>query len=829
MSDKYNGNIYVRNLNPSMTDARLYEIFNKFGKIFSCKIVYDEYGKSKNYGFVNFDNLNDAQNAIDELNGTIVDGEKLFINHHVSRKDRLGNSNSNNNPNLNLNNRQNLYHFNQNVGYHYHQQNDNYHRRYNSNDESNNEEENENENENFTNLYIKNIGLSITEDDFEKLFSKFGEIDSLYFLIDQNKKSKGVAFVNFKNHDDALKAIEKLHNSNFKNSILSVSKSQKKFDKNNNTNNNSKKFDHDQDTISEPGVDHHRHNTIGPHFGSVPLQQSLSYNGPNVMGGIHHPPILDPNFINPHHASHIHGIGFPKNIPKFQNSNLYIKNIPYEYTDDDLIDLFKKHGPIVSSKIMTDEKGYSKCFGFVCFENISDAINAMKDLNDARVGDQQIHVSFAQKKDYFFNNNNTNYNVNSNNNNQRSNSNPNANINPNTQANVRSLGFNQFQYVNPNPINHIPPHINDHPSENINVGPGIPAPIPPNQPQPPLYYPMTYPYVPGTGPINPVNMPQQQQQQQQTQGPPAGYMPIPMRIPNQPPIGQPPNPNNSMISLTPQYYYGVPPAQMYYNIPPGNIPGNIPGTIFNAYNNPKIRHNNKIRKQQQQQQQQQQRGQYHDNSNFTYGYEFNNQRHYSNSNSSYGGYDYAPTNISGGNQSSTENTVTEENINDYNTLNYNDININKHNDYNSQLSNLITIISVTNDDKERRRLIIEHLKPWIYKHENYSSLKDELNHLNSISNPNSNNNENDNDNDNEIENEIENENNITEDSLYEQVVERLLEYGTNVTNISSEIEEKEAEVQLVESWTKDENSMVEQIGQAIDDTKNVFLDVWKNE
>lgn len=61
-----------------------------------------------------------------------------------------------------------------------------------------------------------------------------------------------------------------------------------------------------------------------------------------------------------------------------QNSNVYIKNIDDDVTDEELREHFGKCGTITSTKIMRDEKGVSKGFGFICFSTPDEAINAVR-------------------------------------------------------------------------------------------------------------------------------------------------------------------------------------------------------------------------------------------------------------------------------------------------------------------------------------------------------------------------------------------------------------------------------------------------------------------
>lgn len=52
-------------------------MFEKFGTILSCKVAADDDGKTKGYGFVQFDNQESADSAIEKLNGSTVEGKQM--------------------------------------------------------------------------------------------------------------------------------------------------------------------------------------------------------------------------------------------------------------------------------------------------------------------------------------------------------------------------------------------------------------------------------------------------------------------------------------------------------------------------------------------------------------------------------------------------------------------------------------------------------------------------------------------------------------------------------------------------------------------------------
>lgn len=67
--------------------------------------------------------------------------------------------------------------------------------------------------EKYTNLFIKNLGLDISEEHLREKFSEFGKIVSLVIMKDENGGSKGFGYVNFEDPDDARRAREALNGS----------------------------------------------------------------------------------------------------------------------------------------------------------------------------------------------------------------------------------------------------------------------------------------------------------------------------------------------------------------------------------------------------------------------------------------------------------------------------------------------------------------------------------------------------------------------------------------------------------------------------------------
>ena len=74
-------NIFVGSLPFSVEEADLRGYFEEYGAVDSVKIISDKFtGRSKGFGFVEMPSDEEAQKAIDELNGGSIDGRTIVVN-----------------------------------------------------------------------------------------------------------------------------------------------------------------------------------------------------------------------------------------------------------------------------------------------------------------------------------------------------------------------------------------------------------------------------------------------------------------------------------------------------------------------------------------------------------------------------------------------------------------------------------------------------------------------------------------------------------------------------------------------------------------------------
>ncbi len=80
--------------------------------------------------------------------------------------------------------------------------------------------------------------------------------------------------------------------------------------------------------------------------------------------------------------------------------NIYVGNLSYGTTDNELEELFGAFGTVTSAKVITDKySGRSKGFGFVEMEDKEAGETAIKDLDGKEVGERNLKVNEARPRE----------------------------------------------------------------------------------------------------------------------------------------------------------------------------------------------------------------------------------------------------------------------------------------------------------------------------------------------------------------------------------------------------------------------------------------------
>ncbi|GAA0140001.1 RNA metabolism protein [Lithospermum erythrorhizon] len=184
---KFN-NVYVKNLSESVTDEEMKNMFEEYGTITSAVIMRDADGKSKCFGFVNFENADDAAKAVDALNGKKFGEKELYVGKAQKKFER----------------EQEL--------------------------KSKFEQSAKEAADKFqgANLYIKNLDDSVDDEKLKELFSEFGTITSFKVMRDPSGVSKGSGFVAFSTPEEASRALSEMNGKMIISKPLYVAHAQRK-------------------------------------------------------------------------------------------------------------------------------------------------------------------------------------------------------------------------------------------------------------------------------------------------------------------------------------------------------------------------------------------------------------------------------------------------------------------------------------------------------------------------------------------------------------------------------------------------------------------------
>lgn len=170
------GNIFIKNLDKAIDHKALHDTFSSFGNILSCKVATDSSGQSKGYGFVQYDSDEAAQKAIEKLNGMLLNDKQVYVGPFLRKQER----------------------------------------------------EMAMDKAKFTNVFVKNLSESTTEEDLKNIFGEFGTITSAVVMRDADGTSRCFGFINFESADDAAQSVETLNGQTFDNKEWYVGKAQKK-------------------------------------------------------------------------------------------------------------------------------------------------------------------------------------------------------------------------------------------------------------------------------------------------------------------------------------------------------------------------------------------------------------------------------------------------------------------------------------------------------------------------------------------------------------------------------------------------------------------------
>jgi len=355
--------LYVGDLAPDVTEALLFEIFNAVGPVASIRVCRDAVTRrSLGYAYVNFHNVTDAERALDTMNFISIRGRPCRImwsqRDPSLRKSGLGN------------------------------------------------------------VFVKNLDKTIDHKTLYDTFSMFGNILSCKVAMDDKGESRGYGFVHYALPDSAEKAIKKVDGMVIAEKKVTVAqfvpKEQRQVGPRRFTNIYVQRF--------PPTWDEEKLRVIFEQIGPVDSVYISTDQG-RPFGFCNYP---DPDnaakaveFFNKKEieGSTLYVTRAMKKVERekflkekyerikadrqkqFAGVNLYVKFLDDSIDDERLRAEFAKFGEITSAKVMRDQNGRSRGFGFVCFKTQEESTRAMAEMNTKYLEKKPLYVALAQRKD----------------------------------------------------------------------------------------------------------------------------------------------------------------------------------------------------------------------------------------------------------------------------------------------------------------------------------------------------------------------------------------------------------------------------------------------
>eukprot|EP01091_Cochliopodium_minus_P011374 TRINITY_DN31_c0_g1_i5.p1 TRINITY_DN31_c0_g1~~TRINITY_DN31_c0_g1_i5.p1 ORF type:complete len:472 (+),score=209.11 TRINITY_DN31_c0_g1_i5:54-1469(+) len=346
--------VYVSNLEWNVNDESLKKIFAEFNpKVATVAIRRN--GKSKGFGFVEFNTKEDQEKAL-KLDNSKVEGREIAVKASTGyRGDKPREQRKSNVRSV---------------------------RRDNNNRDNSRRQE-----RSFT-LFVNNLPLELDDNDLKDIFQEFHPRNAR-IINGRNGNSKGYGFVEFNNSRDQNDALRALDQSEINDRVVTVKKSTS-GNRDNNRRDNSRNNDNRRD--NNRNNDNRRDNSRNND------NRRDNRNNDNRRDNRNNNDNRRDNNRNNDNRRNNNNTRPPRNENReISNTLVYVSNLPFNVDDKGLEEIFKG---LKSNKayITRRRNGYSKGFGFVEFASAEDQKKAVES-NGTEIGGRKIVVQAAFKVD----------------------------------------------------------------------------------------------------------------------------------------------------------------------------------------------------------------------------------------------------------------------------------------------------------------------------------------------------------------------------------------------------------------------------------------------
>ncbi|XP_072161982.1 ELAV-like protein 3 isoform X1 [Bemisia tabaci] len=340
-------NLIVNYLPQTMTQEEIRSLFSSIGEVESCKLIRDKMtGQSLGYGFVNYHRPDDADKAINTLNGLRLQNKTIKVSYARPSSEAIKGAN----------------------------------------------------------LYVSGLPKNMAQQDLENLFSPYGRIITSRILCDNmtvrqfvgaaGDNMPCVGFIRFDQRIEAERAIQELNGTTPKNCTEPITV---KFANNPSSSNKAltplTAYLAPQAARRFGGPIHHPTGRFSPY--GLPLWSEAKTGTGKTMLAIN----KGLQRYSPLAGDLLANSMLPGNTMNGSGWCIFVYNLAPETEENVLWQLFGPFGAVQSVKVIRDlQTNKCKGFGFVTMTNYDEAIVAIQSLNGYTLGNRVLQVSFKTNK-----------------------------------------------------------------------------------------------------------------------------------------------------------------------------------------------------------------------------------------------------------------------------------------------------------------------------------------------------------------------------------------------------------------------------------------------
>jgi len=426
-------NVFIKNFKDLLDDFKLWKLCKQFGEVVSAKVMVDEYGLSKGFGFACFTDSDAAQRAVYKLNGLVLDGRTLYAGPAMTRTQRGRDPN-------------------------FRYDNDDHYRPVNEWRPTTVS----------SRICVRNLRDLVDDVRLKKEFERFGPVSYAEILKTHDGRSRGTGYVDYNEKSDAAKALNSMNGKVIYGTRISVTYAPHTSTASTNTITHDNDFDCNNENYDDCYDNERNKNSFRRNYGRLhdaSTTTCTSDGDNNSSRNLMQLKNLASSLADKGHPININDISNFNNTSVNRNSSnnsdintsnnailslatrksgagsdkqeelpedstteqrrsekynetvddaydndettscsatLCVKNLDESINDEKLETLFAVYGTVLSAKVISNEFDASKGFGFVTMSEAQDAVKAIKNLDGRIVVNRPIYVAPAAHASSYF-------------------------------------------------------------------------------------------------------------------------------------------------------------------------------------------------------------------------------------------------------------------------------------------------------------------------------------------------------------------------------------------------------------------------------------------